>query len=381
MKVLQICAAYKPAYIYGGPTMSVSMLSENLAKAGVQTEVYTTTANGKQELDVTAGQPVNVDGVKVTYFERRTKDHTHYSPQLFKKLKEEVRNFDLVHIHAWWNLVSIFSCAIALRRNIPVILSPRGTLSPYSFQNRNIGIKWFIHRFAGKRLLEKCFIHTTSGKESSAVKALFDPKNIAVLPNFVRLPDRRFFPERGTSGIFKLIFFSRIEEKKGLGLLIKALPLLTTDYLLTVAGDGDESYIAELKALAVECDIDKKIVWLGFLGEDKFDTLQAHDLFVLPSYDENFGNAVIESLSVGTPVLISNEVGLMDYIEENDLGWTCKTDAAAIGIAINDIVLNRQAELKTIRATAPDIIYEDFNALNLVGKYVDLYANILNGGL
>ncbi len=354
------------------------MLSENLANAGVETEVYTTTANGEQELDVPAGQPVSIDGVQVTYFQRLTKDHTHYSPQLFKKLKQEAGNFDLVHIHAWWNLVSLFSCAIAVKRNIPVLLSPRGTLSPYSFQNRNIGVKWLIHHFIGKRLLEKCFIHVTSEREQQAVAALFKPKSTIVIANFVKLPVQKPYPVRKLSGPFRLIFFSRIEAKKGLDLLIKALPLVQNDYIITVAGDGEDSYIAELKSLAAACGVDKNMVWAGFVGENKFDILQGNDLFVLPSHDENFGNAVIESLSVGTAVLISEEVGLADYVERKSLGWMCKRNPASISAIIDDIARNRQADLEKIRVIAPGIIYKDFNTANLVKEYIAMYEGIIN---
>ena len=378
MRILQICAAYKPAFIYGGPTMSVSMLSENLAVAGVETEVYTTTANGKQELDVPIGTPVEVDGVTVTYFKRQTKDHSHYSPQLFKKLKKDVKNFDLVHVHTWWNLVSLISCAIAQNRGVPVILSPRGTLSPYSFQNGSVGIKWFIHRLFGKRMLEKCFIHVTSERERNAMAALFHPKSISVLSNFVKLPVRKTFPFREISDPLRIIFFSRIEEKKGLDLLIRALPFLKKRCLVTVAGHGDDTYVGQLKGLASELGVGGHITWSGFLYDDKFDVLQANDLFVLPSYDENFGNSVIESLSVGTPVLLSEHVGLIDYVAKNKLGWGCKTEVAAIAETINAIVSDRQAELKNIRAIAPDIIYHDFNVSNLTKKYIDLYKSTIS---
>lgn len=359
--------------------MSVSMLSESLANAGVETEVYTTTANGKLELEVAVGQQINVDGVIVTYFARLTKDHSHFSPGLFNKLRHNIKNFDIVHIHTWWNLVSIFSCAICLKRGIPVVLSPRGTLSPYSFQNSNIGVKWLIHRIIGKKLLEKCFIHVTSERERQAVAELFKPKSMEVLPNFVNLPPQRSYSQRNGSSPARLIFFSRIEEKKGLDLLIKALPQLTNDCLLTVAGDGDDVYIAKLKALALEYGVDQKIVWLGFVGVDKFDVLQAHDLFILPSYDENFGNAVIESLCVGTPVLISEGVGLVDYVEKNNLGWSCKAEPEALGKAINDILINGRDALTDIRLRAPGVIYHDFNVFNLVEKYKDMYKSIING--
>ena len=296
------------------------MLSENLVRAGVYTEVYATTANGKEELPVTPGAQVDVDGVKVTYFKRLTGDHSHFSPALFSQLKKEAKSFDVIHIHAWWNLVSVFSCMVALRQNVPVLLSPRGTLSPYSFQNKSIGTKWLLHQLLGKRLLRQCYIHATTHRESAAVAQLFTPKRSFILPNFVKLPQESIYAERLVSSTFKLLFFSRIEEKKGLDILLKALPAVTVPYTLTIAGTGDSNYITSLKALAADLNIADKISWVGFQNEDKFSLLQAHDLFVLPSHDENFGNAVIESLSVGTPVLISDQVGLFDYVTENQLG-------------------------------------------------------------
>ncbi|HTE01349.1 MAG TPA: hypothetical protein VK668_18815, partial [Mucilaginibacter sp.] len=82
MKILQVNASYKPAYVYGGPTMSVSKLSEQMVKAGCIVEVFTTTANGPVELPVVPDKQTNIDGVPVTYFKRLTKDHSHFSPAL-----------------------------------------------------------------------------------------------------------------------------------------------------------------------------------------------------------------------------------------------------------------------------------------------------------
>jgi glycosyltransferase involved in cell wall biosynthesis len=376
VRILQICAAYKPAFIYGGPTMSVSMLSEQLTKAGINTEVYSTTANGKTELPVTPGVPVNVDGVTVTYFKRLTKDHTHFSPSLLKKLWQQAPQFDVVHIHAWWNLVSLFACFIALLRNVTVVVSPRGTLSSYSFNNKNIGVKQLIHSLLGKPMLSKCYLHVTSGRESVAIEGLIAPKSITVLPNFVKLQAYKPSLKVKEDDTLKLIFFSRIEEKKGLDLLLNALVNVTVPYQLTIAGDGDENYVESLKAMAANNHIDDKISWIGFQNENKFDVLSEHDLFILPSYDENFGNAVIESLSVGTPVLISEQVGLADYVIKNELGWVCQTSANSITGTINSIAANKAA-LQQIKNIAPGIIYEDFNENNLVKRYVAFYNQLI----
>jgi glycosyltransferase involved in cell wall biosynthesis len=159
--------------------------------------------------------------------------------------------------------------------------------------------------------------------------------------------------------------------------LIPALTMVAVPYSLTVAGDGDENYIASLKKIAVDNHVDDKINWIGFRNENKFDLLHEHDLFVLPSYDENFGNTVIESLSVGTPVLISEQVGLADYVTENNLGWLCQTNAASVGSLINDIAQNRVAELGRIRKNAPGIIYNDFDENNLVKRYITMYDQLI----
>ncbi len=375
MRILQITAAYKPAYIYGGPTMSVAMLCEQLVKAGIDVTVFATTANGTAELDVTPGQPVPVDGVNVTYFKRITKDHSHLSPTLLKAVWKNAKTYHVIHIHAWWNLVSVLACFIAVLRGVPVVVSARGTLSPYSFQNKNTVIKSLLHKFLGRPLLKRCHIHATSQREKDAVNCIVSPKSSTTIPNFVKLP--AYHPQQQMVRLppVKLIFFSRIEEKKGLDILIEALAKVNVTFHLTVAGDGSDGYVTSLKTLATSKGIADKTTWLGFINEDKFEVLRQHDLFILPSHDENFGNAVIESLSVGTPVLISGEVGLADYVVKNKMGWLCQTNAGSFASAINGIA-GQPNELHRIREQAPNIIYNDFSTGSIVEKYIGLYQEI-----
>ncbi|MEO8886324.1 MAG: glycosyltransferase [Mucilaginibacter sp.] len=376
MKIIQINASYKPALIYGGPTMSVAMLCEQLVIAGTDVIVFTTTANGYDDLPQKTN--ANVDGVKVTYFKRLTKDHTHFSPALLIKLWQQVKKNDLVHIHAWWNTVSVLSCLIAVLRGVPVVVSPRGTLSPYSFSNKNRGIKSIIHKFLGKPLLNKCHIHVTSEREALAIAQLVNPASITTIANFVKLPVN--FTAHNTLPVdtLRLLFFSRIEEKKGLDILFKALTKVTVPYHLTIAGTGEETYITYLKQLAADNDITQFITWAGFYNEDKFELLNNHDLFILPSHDENFANTVIESLSVGTAVLISQNVGLYNYVEQNKMGWVCQVFPDSVTTFINNIAIHCREELIRIRKNAPAIIYNDFKADKLVEKYIAMYNQIIN---
>ncbi|MFI5163281.1 MAG: XrtY-associated glycosyltransferase XYAG1 [Sphingobacteriales bacterium] len=376
MKLLQVNASYKPAYIYGGPTMSVSKLSEEMVKAGHIVEVFTTTANGPGELPVPTNSTTDVDGVKVTYFKRLTKDHTHFSPALLRRLWKEVRQFDVVHIHAWWNLVSVLSCWVALRRGVPVIVSPRGTLSAYSFTNKNDLPKKMIHGLLGRSLIKRSTIHVTSDREKQAMELLVNPEQIFNIPNFIALPDVVPNAPAASNGHLKLIFLSRIEEKKGLEILFDALALVNIPYHLTIAGDGVASYINSLKLLAEKNGITEQVSWIGFQKENKFGILRQHDLMVLPSYDENFGNVVIESLSMGTAVLISNNVGLAAYVEQNNFGWVCENNATVFAGVISQLN-NENARLKNAREKAPAKIRADFDEKKLAEMYVSMYEKMM----
>ena len=450
MKILHITPSYKPAYIYGGPIISVARLCEALVKRNEQgtkskeqggenlnlkveserttaevnklaekyfdLQVLTTTANGKGELLVKLEKPTFIDGVQVTYFNRLTKDHSHFSPNLLWALRKKILRCAqddkiVIHIHAWWNLVSVFSCLIAKWYNVPVVLSPRGMLTAYSQTHNNSFSKKLIHHLIGRRLLEYCHIHATSMQEEKEILAIVQPKSIAVIWNLVSMAyqvlsfkyqevhkieslepkanntvqivgSRKEYQDSSikipnAEEPFKLIFLSRIEEKKGLGLLFDALASLEIEWMLTIAGSGEHAYVESLKQRVKSLKLSSRINWIGQVSnEDKFGILSQHDLLVLPSYNENFANVVVESLSVGTPVLISEQVGLADYVKANNMGWVT-------GLVVEDIkdkmILAFQAvEHRTkIRNHSPQQIREDFDDEILAEKYIELYERVL----
>lgn len=381
MKIIQISASYKPAVVYGGPTMSVSKLSEELWKNGIQIEVFTTLANGKTELSFPAGQITWMDDVPVHFFKRITKDHSHFSPALLRHLFKTVWQAKeplIIHIHSWWNLVSILTCLIAQLKKVPVVLSPRGTLSSYSFSNNHTFVKKWIHLLAGKKLLSNCFFHATSEQEKNDLIRLFNPKLIQVIPNFIRLPSVLKQNKSHQSPVLKLLFLSRIEAIKRLEILLEALDGVTFPYQLTIAGNGEAEYIQSLEKIVAKRSMAPFVKWIGFQHYDvKFKVLQAHDLLVLPSHNENFGNVVIESLAVGTAVLISKQVGLADYVDVNNLGWTFDNRPEKLREALFKIN-NHRHWLDQIRLHAPQKVRQDFADKHLVEQYIDFYKEVSN---
>ncbi len=370
MKILHIIPTYKPAFVYGGPIFSVALLCENLALAGHEMTVFSTTANGPAELDIPPGTTRNVEGVQVTYFRRLTKDHTHFSPALMWQVWRQCRRFQVIHLHAWWTLPILFSVLICWLRGVKPVLSPRGMLSDFSFQKNHSSGKGLFHAFAGKFLLKKTCLHLTAEAESQETAGLGSSR--FVLPNLIQLAPPHTAPARDNAE-FVILFLSRIHPKKNIEGLIEALSRVSFDFRLQIAGNGEPDYLEKLKSLIAAKNLENKTAWIGEAYDaEKFRLYAAADLLVLPSFNENFANVVIEALSAGTPVLVSDAVGLSDYVRSNDLGWVCETAPEAIAQALTDAFMQKQKR-DAIRQKAPGLIRREFSQEQLIEQYLEAY--------
>ena len=175
---------------------------------------------------------------------------------------------------------------------------------------------------------------------------------------------------------FKIGFLSRIHPKKGLDLLIQALSNVEFRYELRIAGECEPKYLEKLKELIIACGIDANLQWVGWKnGKEKFEFLSQLDLFALTSHSENFALTVIEALSVGTPVLISNQIGIYDYVLQKDLGWVCDVNVDSIAASLK--AAHRDAGKRNrIRSTATETVHRDYDESRLADQYVQYYEEL-----
>jgi len=372
MKILHIIPTYKPAYVYGGPIFSVSLICENLVREGHEVLMLTTTANGEKELEVPIGQVQNVDGVPTIYFARWTKDHTHFSPGLMWNVFVKCKKYDTVHIHSWWNIPVMVSVLLCWLRGVKPVLSPRGMLSDFTFGENHSSLKGIFHSTVGKFLLKKTRLHLTAEAEQKEIESL--GADSFVLPNYIQLADPAMLEKKQErNSVFTMLFLSRVHPKKNLEGLFHALQNMGFDFRLKIAGMGEEGYIQELKTLAGTLGINEKIEWLGAVhGAEKVDAYASADLFVLPSFNENFANVVVESLSAGTPVMVSEAVGLAGYVKERSLGWICGTEAASIGQVLEQIFAESD-KLEEVGQKAKEVVQVDFSPKALSQRYISEY--------
>lgn len=149
------------------------------------------------------------------------------------------------------------------------------------------------------------------------------------------------FPE--IIGRRNLLFLSRVHEKKGVDLLLRAFERVlrtrpeseTRNLHLIIAGPSADSYGEQMRELGRQLGIDSQITWTGMLrGDLKWGAFRCAEAFVLPSHQENFGIAVAESLACGVPVLISNQVNIWREIEQANGGYVETDDLAGTELLI-----------------------------------------------
>ncbi|AUC62254.1 family 4 glycosyltransferase [Cyanobacterium sp. HL-69] len=336
MKILQIIPSI--SLVYGGPSQMILGLCGALAREGQDVTIITTNANGDQgqaPLDVPLQCIVEEDGYKVIYFNCSPFRRYKFSVDLLRWLWAHCGDYDVAHIHALFSPVTTMAASICRQKGLPYILRPLGTLDPKDLQKKR-GLKKIYGNLLEKPNLRGSFgVHFTSQQEADVSEDFGAGINRLIVPLGVEIPDRtiddNFIYDRYNipRGKPLLLFMSRIEPKKGLQFLIPALQRLLNQgydfhFVLAGANPQDRSYEAQIKAQITSSNLSDCTTITGFVtGDDKEALLQKADLFLLLSFYENFGIAVVEAIAFSTPVLISDQVYIYQEIEKAKAGWIC----------------------------------------------------------
>ena len=326
MRILHSIRSVNPAG--GGPIEGIRQIGKVHLAAGRTTEIVSLDSPDDPWVKE-CPLPVHALGpVKTNYG---------YCSRLKPWIEANHSKYDAVIVNGLWQY-SGFGVWRALRGTAtPYFVYPHGMLDPWfkrAYPLKHFK-KWLYWPWAEYRVLrDAAAVLFTSEEEMRASREsfwLYRCNEIVVSYGVANPPDDPVVSQQAVLVRFPeligkrvLLFFGRIHEKKGCDLLLRAFAKVASsddDIRLVFAGPDQTGWVGELKALAETLKISAKVVWTGMLSGDlKWGILRVAEAFVLPSHQENFGIAVAEALSCGTPVLISNKVNIWREILDDDAG-------------------------------------------------------------
>ncbi len=390
MKVLHITPTYVPAYAHGGPIWSVHNMNKWLVKSGVDVTVYTTNLEGRKEMDVPLMREVIRDGVRVIYFPSKLFKLWEYSYEMHRALRNDIANFDIIHITSVFRSVSTLGAYYAKRAHVPYIISPRGTLMAEPLRLKNRAQKsLYINLIEKRNLKDASAIHFTTEEERREYKKLDIPMKYSfVVPNgldleeFEDVPEKMYFRKKlGISPEKRIILFlGRISWKKGFDTLIPAFQVVVKQYpgaVLVIAGSDEEGYRKTVEMLVLKHDLTKQVIFSGMLlGKEKLSAFRDADAFVLPSYAENFGMAVAEALFLKVPVVISEGVAIAQEIKNHNAGLVVKKDREEIARAIIEVLKNKSSRT-TMGEKGHQFVKDSYSLPKLTDQLINEYNRVI----
>jgi glycosyltransferase involved in cell wall biosynthesis len=351
MKVLHVVPTYLPATRYGGPIHSVHGLCRGLVGIGHEVDVLTTSVDGDRDSDVPHGQPVDVDGVQVTYFRSRLGRRLYWAPAMERALEQTIARYDVLHLHAVYLWPTNMAARVAVRAAVPYVISPRGMLVPELVSRKSRWVKTgWLTLIEAQTLASAAHVHLTSTGELQDARRMPLPlPSPRIVPNGIAEPEPDFrarMTERGRAlcaGGPYVLFLGRVHWVKGLPRTVEALR--GTDMRLLVCGPDDEGFASKLRELAHKLGVERQVqIEAPLAGADKWAVLEGARCLVLASDNESFGNVVAEAMWMKTPVVVSDTTGAAEVVLKAGCGFVCKREPEAVREAL--LPLWQDAELR-----------------------------------
>ena len=248
-----------------------------------------------------------------------------FSKNLFLGLLQNlklIKQADVLHVQGLWSFFpTIFGIIAKAISGASLIVSPRGMLETWSLKQGKIKKKLALFTYQGYLFRLTATFHVTADEESQSLSRILPNNRNVVIPNGIDTSSFRSADHLKDSEGRTILFLSRIHHKKGLEMLVDAWCILSTKWptwKVRIIGDGDTAYIKSLEQLITTKNLSNIAIEKPLYGEDKVDAYSSCDLFVLPTYSENFGIVIAEALASSLPVITTTGTPWSEIAD-----WNC----------------------------------------------------------
>ncbi|MFC8272773.1 glycosyltransferase [Streptomyces sp. NPDC057271] len=332
LRILHAVTLHSPTHAFGGPVRVAVNLCRGLAARGHQARL---TALGD---GFPGSLPTAMEGVPARLYQARSILPLGFSgitsPALLAGAHALVKDADVVHVHLARDLVTLPVALAALRAGRPLVLQTHGMVDP-----SDKPLAKLLDAVAVRRVLRRASaVLYLTDRERRDLDAVVDgPLTGAVrLVNGVPAQEPRPAP----TGPPRILYAARLQSRKRPTDFVAAVPEILRhhpDATFVLAGP-DEGERAAVDALVAELGVGDRVSRPGPLtSRQMLDELRRAHVYVLPSVDEPFPMSVLESLSVGTPAVVTTSNGLARDIEEAGAGRVV-ADAAGLAPAVGALL-------------------------------------------
>lgn len=339
MKILIILTGFLPGKKFGGPPISV----DNFCSLMKEDECFIVTRNhdmGETETykDIKSGWN-DRENCKVLYLSDKE-----YGYRKYEEVIKEI-NPDVIYLQGLFQNCIIPCLFLAKKHNIPVLLAPRGELCAGAFKKKYKKVPYIIFlKIFG--LLNKVHFQSTSEEETEAIMQHLGitEDRIHFLTNVPSIPKKEYPVPEKQPGVAKFVFISRIVRKKNLKAAISYFKNIDGDVTFDIYGPiEDKDYWKECQDEIKLLPSNIKVNYCGLVSHDQIhETFSRYHAFLFPTFSENFGHVIAEALSVGCPIIISDQTPWND-VQYIDGGWSIPLD-----------------KIENFTSAIKDILYIDF---------------------
>ena len=368
MRILQVVTLISPDGSYGGPGQVALNQSAELISRGHDVTIAAATRGYRIA-------PTDLNGVPVRLFSARTLVPGNgfagvEAPSLRKWFRRAGPSFDMVHIHLARDLVVMPVALSARRRHIPYALQTHGmvTASRHPLAPA-MDTMWTrkVLRDAGS-----VFFLTPQEREQLSAVAGTDLK-LRELGNGVPEQPAR----RATTEPPEVLFAARMHPRKRPAAFVEVARTLLragVDARFTLIGPDE----GEGSALRATLRGDSRITWEGAIPPTAIaGRMASASVYVLPSVSEPYPMSVLEAMSVGLPVVVTDDCGLAPAVARSGSGIVADPSIPALAAAVRTLLADRslaRAMGERARATAR----RDFGMRAIGDRLEQVYGDLID---
>lgn len=293
---------------------------------------------------------------------------------------DELKKFDLVHIHSIWDLRLHKLAKLCREARVPYVIAPRGMLEPWSLKQGWLKKRIARFLYQDNDLRHAAALHATAASEESQFRMLGFKNLVIVSPNGVNLPSSTLPLQLGApTQKRRALFMSRMHEKKGVAELIEAWRRVvhegwTLELVYTARNEEELAYEAKCKVLA---EGDESIIFTGALDDEaKWEAYARASLFVLPTHSENFGIVVAEALWAGVPVITTKGTPWRE-LESNCCGWWIDIGVEPLTECLRSVLKTPTSTLETMGENGHALVERKYTWDAAVREMVEGYKEIV----